>query len=84
MLANATRGAKKRSRSHPVKTLPSRLALASNDAKRAAREAVRPRSVKRAERRVIEPFILIELTKRVAVTIQNGEERRPDCQEVPE
>jgi hypothetical protein len=83
LIPSATRGPKKRSRRHPAPTRPSKLAPPSIDAQIAASRAVMPRSVSNAERCVIAPFRLIELTKRIAVIIQNAKEPSPCCQDIP-
>src|SRR5215813_3993702 len=83
-LPNATCGPKNRSSSHPPRILPSRLDPPSMDEHSAAFPAVRPRSVSSADRCGIAPFMLIELTKGIAVIIQKAKDRRPCCHVIPE
>src|SRR5215472_14965817 len=70
LIPRATRGPKKRSSSQPTTTLPSRLDPPSTDAHKAAVLGVIPRSVSNVKRCVMAPFMLMELTNKIAVTIQ--------------
>jgi hypothetical protein len=54
------------------------------EAHHAASPGVIPRSVSNADKCVIAPFMLIELTKRTATMIQKASERVPCCQVTPE
>src|SRR5260370_25315719 len=55
-----------------------------SDAHKAGFVDVIPRSVSNADRCVIAPFMLIELTKRTVTMIQKAGERSPCCHVIPE
>src|SRR5260370_23863789 len=82
--ARATRAPNNRSSSQPTPILPTKLEPPSIDAHHAAFLGVIPRSVSNADRCVIAPFMLMELTKRTATIIQKAGERRPYCHVIPE
>ena len=71
-----TRGAKKRSSSHPVPIRPSRLAAPMIDTANAPPLVDTPRSVSSAAKCVMAPFWLMELRTTATIT-QKARERRP-------
>src|SRR5580704_15780590 len=77
----ATRAPKNRSSSQPVPILPRTLEPPSMDAHNAASRGVIPRSVSKADRCVMAPFMLMELMKRTETMIQKTKVRMPCCRD---